>query len=87
MKINKGGIRKRNQIEYEIKGFRLFDKVEYKGNKHYFIFARRKTGYFDIRFIDGTGRVNNGSISSKKIHLIQPCSGYIVDRFVVSNNV
>ena len=82
-KILKGGIRKRNQAEYEIKGFRLFDHVSYKGWNHYFIYGRRKTGFFDIRLLDGTGKVNNGSVSSKKIHLIQPCSGYLVDRFVV----
>ena len=27
--ILKGGVRKRNQAEYEVKGFRLFDKVSY----------------------------------------------------------
>ena len=82
-KILKGGIRKRNQAEYEIKGFRLFDHVSYKGWNHYFIYGKRKTGFFDIRLFDGTGKVNNGSVSSKKIHLIQPCSGYLVDRFIV----
>ena len=85
-KILKGGIRKRNQAEYEIKGFRLFDHVSYKGWSHYFIFGRRKSGFFDIRPFYGTGKVNNGSISSKKIHLIQPCSGYMVDRYIVLEN-
>ena len=85
-KILKGGIRKRNQAEYEIKGFRLFDHISYKGCDHYFIFGRRKSGFFDIRLFDGTGKVNNGSISSKKIHLIQPCSGYMVDRYIVPEN-
>lgn len=75
-----------NQAEYEIKGFRLFDHVSYKGWNHYFIYGRRKTGFFDIRLFDGTGKVNSGSVSSKKIHLIQPCSGYLVDRFVVSKD-
>ena len=49
----KKGIRKRNQAEYEVKGFRLFDKVLYRGQEC-FIFARRKSGYFDLRTLDGT---------------------------------
>ena len=54
-KINfiKGGRRKDNQLGYEVKGFRLFDKVNYEGQVG-FIFGRRDKGYFDIRRIDGT---------------------------------
>ena len=66
--ILKGGKRKRNQSEYLVKGFRLFDKVKYRG-KEYFIFGRRKTGYFDIKTLLGE-KVNNGSISYKKLNLI-----------------
>lgn len=40
----KGGIRKRNQAPYLVKGFRLFDKVLYQGQEC-FIFGRRSTGY------------------------------------------
>ena len=65
--FSKGGIRKRNQAPYLIKGFRLFDKVLYQG-KEYFIFGRRATGYFDIRTLDGT-KVNKGSISYKKLRI------------------
>ena len=75
--ILNGGIRKRNQAEYEIKGFRLFDTVNYKGNV-YTIFGRRNSGFFDIRTLDGT-KVNKGSVSCKKIRLIQPNSNYLIE--------
>lgn len=75
--ILKGGIRKRNQAEYEIKGFRLFDTIKYKGNK-YIIFGRRNSGFFDIRTLDGK-KVNNGSISCRKMQLIQPNSNYLIE--------
>lgn len=39
-KINKGGYRKRNQAEYTVKGFRLYDKVLWR-KQECFIFARR----------------------------------------------
>ena len=60
----KGGIRKKNQAPYLVKGFRLFDKVRYDGIDC-FIFARRTSGSFDIRLFDGT-KVNAG-ISYKKL--------------------
>lgn len=75
--ILKGGIRKRNQADYEIKGFRLFDTIKYKGNR-YIIFARRNSGFFDIRTLDGK-KVNNGSVSCKKMQLIQPNSNYLIE--------
>ena len=37
-----------NQASYLVKGFRLFDKVEFDGQVG-FIFGRRNRGYFDIR--------------------------------------
>ena len=43
----------RNQAPYEVKGFRLFDKVQWKGQKC-FIFGRRSTGRMDLRLLDGT---------------------------------
>ena len=75
--IIKGGIRKRNQAEYEIKGYRLFDTVAYKGNI-YTVFGRRNSGFFDIRTLDGT-KVNKGSVSYKKLRLIQPNSNYLIE--------
>ena len=48
----KKGIRKRNQAPYLVHGFRLFDKVRFKGLTG-FIFGRRSSGSFDIRKLDG----------------------------------
>lgn len=67
--ILKGGVKKLNQAQYEVKGFRLFDKVQYQ-KKLYYIFGRRNSGFFDIRTLDGT-KVNNGSINCKFIKLIE----------------
>lgn len=74
----KGGIRKRNQAEYEVKGFRLFDKVAYQG-KEYFVFARRVRGFFDIRNLQGE-KVNKGSVSYKKITLLERAKKYLTER-------
>ena len=78
MKINKGGTRKRNQAEYIVKGFRLFDKVLYQ-NKEYFIFGRRKTGFFDIRNLYGE-KVNKGSISCKKLKLLETAKTILTEK-------
>ena len=53
MTIGKGGRRKNNQAPYIVKGYRLFDKVEYNGVEC-FVFGRRLSGSFDIRLLDGT---------------------------------
>ena len=73
--FSKGGIRKRNQAQYLVKGFRLFDKVLYQG-KSYFIFGRRATGFFDIRTLDGT-KVNKGSVSYKKLRIQDTAKAYL----------
>ena len=72
----KGGIRKRNQAPYIVKGFRLFDKVLYQGQEC-FIFGRRSTGYMDLRLLDGT-RINPSS-GFKKLKLLEPRSNYLVE--------
>ena len=51
--ILKGGYRKNNQAPYEVLGFRLYDKVKWKGQSCY-IFGRRSTGRMDLRLLDGT---------------------------------
>lgn len=66
-KTSKGGLRKRNQAPYLVKGFRLFDKVEYNGIRC-FVFGRRASGSFDIRLFDGT-KVNAG-ISYRKLRFL-----------------
>ena len=72
----KGGIRKRNQAPYLVKGFRLFDKVLYQGQEC-FIFGRRSTGYMDLRLLDGT-RINP-SVGFKKLKLLEPRSSYLIE--------
>ena len=72
----KGGIRKRNQAPYIVKGFRLFDKVLYQ-RQECFIFGRRSTGRMDIRLLDGT-RINPSS-GFKKLKLLEPRSNYLVE--------
>lgn len=64
-KVLKGGIKKPNQSPFEVFGFRLFDKVMFKGD-YYFIFGRRKSGSFNIRDIDGG---NQRDITYKKLKL------------------
>ena len=76
--ILKGNIRKLNQASYEIKDFRLFDKVKYQ-NKEYFIFGRRTSGFFDVRTLNGI-KVNNGSISYKKLELKAKAKHYLIER-------
>jgi len=81
----KGGIRKRNQAEYTVKGFRLFDRVEYKNNE-YFVFGRRASGFFDIRTLDGQ-KVNKGSISFKKLKLKETSKTYLIERRMADTGV
>ncbi len=78
--ILKGGIRKRNQAEYKVKGFRLFDKVLYKGQEC-FIFGRRASGYMDVRLLDGSHI--NASVGYKNLKLIEPRSNYLIEKRVV----
>ncbi len=73
----KDGIKKRNQAEYVVKGFRLFDKVKYD-NIECFIFGRRSNGYFDLRKLNG--EVIHKSASYKKIQLIEPRKSFITER-------
>lgn len=75
--IQKGGYRKRNQAPYEVKGFRLFDKVLYNG-KECFIFGRRLSGSFNIRKLDGT-KINTG-ISYKKLTLLEKRKTTLTER-------
>ena len=50
--ILKGGVRKANKAQKYVYGYQLFDKVLYKG-KECFVFARRTSGSFDVRLING----------------------------------
>ena len=79
-KISEGGIRKRNQAEYKVFGYRLFDKVSFHGEEC-FIFGRRSSGSFDVRKLDGT-KVSAG-VSYKKLRFLEPRKTYIVERRAV----
>ena len=78
MSILKGGVRKKNQAPIYVKGFKLFDLVEYK-KQQYTIFGRRLSGFFDIRTLDGE-KVNKGSINCKKLKLIARQDGFIIEQ-------
>ena len=75
--ILKGGYRKRNQAAYEVKGFRLYDKVLWKGQKC-FIFGRRTTGRMDLRLLDGTHI--NASVGYKNLKLLKMRSSYLIEQ-------
>lgn len=76
-KILKGGVRKRNQAPYLVKGFRLWDKVSY-GGQECFITGRRSSGYFALKKFDGTV-VSNG-VSCNKLILLKAATNYIIER-------
>ena len=76
-KILNGGIRKRNQAPYLVKGFRLWDKVSYN-DEECFITGRRTTSSFAVKKFDGT-KVSDG-ISYKKLRLLESANNYILER-------
>lgn len=75
MTIAKGGYRKANQAERFVKGFQLFDKVRYDGIEC-IIFGRRKSGYFDLRKLDGT--IVHRSASYKKQRVVEKSNTLLV---------
>lgn len=75
LRRSKGGIKRPNQSPFEVFGFRLFDRVMFE-NSYYFIFARRKTGSFNIRDIDGK---NQRDITYKKLKLSR-CKRFMVQK-------
>jgi len=79
----KGGKQKLNQAPYEVKNFRLFDKVKYN-KQECFIFGRRSSGYFDLRLLDGT--VIHRSASYKKLILKEKQKTILIERRCVSSH-
>ena len=77
IQYSKGGVRKRNQTPYTVFGFRLFDKVRYKG-QICFIYARRASGSFYLKNLDGT--TISGGITYKKLRLIAKRKTFITER-------
>nr|WP_264372029.1 RNA-guided endonuclease IscB [Salicibibacter halophilus] len=71
----KGGKRKNNKAEKLVKDFQLFDKVQFNG-KDCFIFGRRKTGYFDLRLLDGT-RIHK-SANYKKLRAVEKANTLLI---------
>lgn len=76
MTIAKDGHRKANKAERFVKGFQLFDKVNFEGTEC-FIFGRRKTGFFDLRTLDGT-KIHR-STSYKKLRVTEKASTLLVE--------
>ena len=76
----KGGRLKLNQAPYKVFGFRLFDKVRYKGVEC-FIKGRRTSGSFALRTIDNV-KVTDG-VSYKKIRFLEPAKSIITQRMVI----
>ena len=66
-----------NQCPYQVQGYRLFDRVLYKGTEC-FVFGRRRDGRFAVRHLDGT-RINE-QVSFRKLKLLESAKHYIVER-------
>jgi hypothetical protein len=60
-----------------IKGFQRFDKVIWQSKKC-FIFGRRKTGYFDLRLLDGTKI--HASAKLKDLRLLESAKTFLTER-------
>ena len=75
--ILKGGIRKKNQAPREVKGFRLYDRVEFNGTEC-FVFGRRTSRYFDVRRLDES-KVH-ASASWKQLILLERTGTTLTER-------
>ena len=73
--IGKGAYRKRNQCPYEVKGFRLYDKVKAQ-NREWYVHGRRLKGSFVLKTLDG----NMLEIAPSKISRIGSQAGFIIER-------
>lgn len=73
--ILKGGVRKTNQAEKYVFGYRLFDKVQFNGHDC-FIWGRRTSGYFVVKTIDG--KVIHNSASFTKLQLVERANNYLI---------
>lgn len=78
--ILRGGYRKANQAAKYVFGYQLFDKVLCEGTEG-FVFARRSSGYFDIRTLDGV-KLSAG-ISYKKLRLLARRYTLLTERMMV----
>jgi hypothetical protein len=67
----------RNTAERYIKGFQRYDKVLWHGIEC-FIFGRRKTGYFDLRKLDGTKI--HASAKASELKLLERARTFLIER-------
>lgn len=70
-----GGVRKTNQAQRYVHGFRLYDKVSYQG-RECFVWGRRSKGDFLLKLLDGT-KVNDGA-GHKHIKLLERSANYLI---------
>lgn len=75
--FSKKGIRERSQTPYVVDGYRLWDKVLYKGQEC-FISGRRTSGSFALKRLDGTSI--SESVTFKKLRLLEPAANYLIER-------
>ena len=75
--ILKSGKKKLNQAPYIVKDFRLFDKVKYNGIEC-FITARRQTGYFVLKTLDGAAIHKSAQV--KELTLLEKRKSYLTER-------
>ena len=75
----KGHRFRRAQTDYEMFGFRLNDKVLFE-ERICFVAARRKTGYFRLKSLDG--KFNKDGVSYKKIKLLERAKGTLTQQIV-----
>ena len=73
--ILKGGMRKANQAEKYVYGFRLYDKVLYNGIEC-FVWGRRASGSFLLRKLCGA-KVKDG-VSYKHLKLLERSQNYLI---------
>ena len=73
----KGGKRKLNQAPFEVFGFRLFDKVLYKGQEC-FISGRRTRGRFKLIKLDKT--IVHTDANVKDLKLIKHTNSYLIEK-------
>ncbi len=77
-KIEKGGKRKSNQAEKFVKGFKLFDKVEFE-DKEYYIHGRRTKGAFVLKTLSGETK----EIMPSKIKFIEHQNSLIIEKIKI----
>lgn len=64
-------------MSYIVEGYRLWDKVLYKGQEC-FISGRRASGRFALKKLDGTSI--SKSVTFKKLRLLEPATNYLIER-------